>query len=124
MEELLSRRNLAAEKLLYKYPKYLHVLSENSIITDEEREEAKALLHIVRHEDVTYTALLRYKHLFTKYAAFKHFKVDSLHEMTHFMGFHPVTGLNIINYFLSFFNKKINIDSPYISWLTKLIARR
>lgn len=124
MEELLNRRNLAAEKLLYKYPKYFQTLSENAIITEKEREESKELLHIIRYEDVTYTTLLRYKHLFTKYADFKHFNVDTLHEMGHFMGFHPVTGLNIINFFLSFFNLKISINNPYVSWLTKLIIRR
>lgn len=122
--KLIANRNTAAEKLLYKYPKYLKKLSKTKILPEDEREQAKEILKIIEKEGVTYTQLLQYKHIFTKYADFKHFRVKTLYEMAHFMGLNPITGLNTINNVLSIFRLKIKIDNIYVSWLTKIILTR
>ena len=124
MDELLMNRNNGAEKLLYKFPKYLKTLSNSSILSKKEKEELEELLKLVDSNNAMHTDYLRYKHLFTKYADFKHFKVTSLQEMAHFMGLSPVTGLNIINNVLSFLGMRIQIDNKYVSWLTKIILTR
>jgi len=82
------------------------------------------LLTLIKSNQAMHTELLHYKHLFTKYADFKHFKVTTLQEMAHFMGLNPITGLNTINNILGFIGLRIKIDNRYISWLTKFILRR
>lgn len=124
MEQLLTNRNQAAEKLLYKLPKYLHKLAKSNYLTEEEKLEMQEVLKLVETNDSIHTNLLKYKHLFTKYADFKHFKVSTLQDMAHFMGLNPITGLNTINNILSFTGIKIRTDNMYVSWMTKIILKR
>lgn len=137
VEELIKNRNLAAEKLLYKYPKFLTRLSKSKKLSDEDKEEVKKFLALNSKEfnpeneegqnittELMPTDLLKYKHIFRKHASFKHFRVTTLREMAYFMGLNPVTGLNTINNILSFVGVNIKIDNPYVKWLTKLILRR
>lgn len=124
MEELLKRRNKAAETLLFKYPKYLKKLAKTNYLSDQEKQEVAELLKLVDKSDILYTDLLHYKHLFRNYADFKHFKVTTLLQMAHFMGLQPVTGINTFNNLLGFFRLQIRIDNPMVSWMTKRIMTR
>jgi len=124
METLIKNRDQGAKRLLYKLPKFLHLLLENPHLTKEEREEVNELVKLVESDKVMYTELLHYKHLFYKYCDFKHFKTTTLIDMAHFMGLNPVTGLNTINNLLSLFRVSIQIDNKFVSWFTKIILRR
>ena len=124
MEELIQNRNKAAERLLYKYPKYLKRLMKSSSLSEEEKVEVAQLIEYIEKGTYMHTDLLKYKHLFKKYADFKHFKVNTLLDIAHFMGLKPITGLNTINNILSFVRLNIKLDNKYISWYTKLILRR
>ena len=134
LEQLIENRNYAAEKLLFKYPKYMKRLAKSPHLNDQEIKEMDELLRLTdissqsksnqRAKDIMFTILLRYKHLFTKYADFKHFRPSTLHQMAQFMGLNPITGLNTINNLLSFFGAKIDIENPYVKWFTKIILRR
>lgn len=125
LEKLLENRDLAAEKLLYKFPKYFNKVEKSNHLTEVEKEQLKELLRLTRNsKDIMVTNLLQYKHLFKKYADFRHFKVSTLQQMGYFMGLDPVTGVNTINNLLSFFGLKIDISSPYVKWFTKMIMIR
>lgn len=124
IEEMIQNRNIAAERLLFNYPKYINKLSKSDYLSDQEKEELQELLNILETRDVMHTDLLKFKHLFTKYAEFRHFKVNTLMSMAHFMGLSPVTGLNTINNILAFLKLRIEIDNPYVSWFTKIILIR
>jgi hypothetical protein len=134
MDELLKRRNQAAERLLYKMPKYLSKLKDvkadnarstkSYLMTDKEKAETDRLIKLVDTKKAMNTELLKFKHLFTKYADFKHFKVTTLLEFSQFMGLAPITGLNTINNILSFLGLRVDVKNKYISWMTKIILTR
>lgn len=134
IDDLLVKRNQAAEKLIYKLPIYLSKLkdakAENAkstksyLMTEEEKAETDRLLKLLGTDKAVNSELLTFKHLFIKYVDFRHFKVATLQDFANFMGLQPITGFNIINNMLSFVGLKVKIDNKYVSWLTKRILVR
>ena len=53
------------------------------------------------------------------YAEFKHFPVDGLMNISHFMGITPVTGVNILNNILKITGFQIPVNAPVIRVIAK-----
>ena len=70
------------------------------------------------------TDLLQYKEQFRRYADFKHFPVEGLRNISHFMGITPVTGVNIINNVLRITGKQIPVNAPVVRVIAKRLMVR
>ena len=97
----------AAEKLLYILPNYMAKIRDSPEVSEEHIGRIQELKNLLKQEWFLPTDLLEFRTLFSRYARFRMFKVNSLIHMAHFMSIKPVTGLNTINNILSIFKVKI-----------------
>ena len=114
----------AAEKLLYILPNYMAKIRDSPEVSEEHTGRIQELKNLLKQEWFLPTDLLEFRTLFSRYARFRMFKVNSLIHMAHFMSIKPVTGLNTINNILSIFKVKIPVDWPIVRIMTQALVAR
>lgn len=124
IKKILEKQNQSAEKLLYILPSYFAKLVRDPQVDPKDIPELAALVAILRKEDALPTDFLQYRHLFRKYANFRHFDTKTLMHMANFMGIEPVTGVNTINNVIKLTGKQIPVDGAIIKNFTRLIVAR
>jgi len=124
LEELVEKQKISSEKFLKIYPKRISELLIEKEVDDEDKSKILELKKKLKDPNILTTDLLEYRLLFDKYLNFNYAPPKMLMTVCNIMSLQPVTGLNTLNNFLKIFKIKIEINNPYVAWLTRRILLR
>jgi LETM1 and EF-hand domain-containing protein 1 len=124
LDELVKKQQASSEKLMKIFPQRISDLLKDRDVLPEDKEKLLKLKSLLKDPEVLTTDLLEYRELFAKYLTFRHVPPKTILLACNLLSLQPVTGLNSINNLLKFFKTEIPVDSPSISWFTKLILHR